>query len=127
MHGYFALHRVEPPKKFAPPSPGVTFPTMACPPGIDVDVLNSDLLLSLATMAVERFGQRRERAAAFVRRVHIGVSDDKASAPVHCLGVGVHRRNVDCPKLCGKHALQLIARLAEAIVDLTHSQNGPIN
>jgi hypothetical protein len=58
---------------FAPsPPPGVsTMPTTAWPPAWHMDVLNRDLLLTLATMAVKRVDQSRVGARQFVELVQV--------------------------------------------------------
>ena len=56
VHGQFALHGVVPPIS-SHPLPPKTTPTTARPPEWTWIMLDSDLLLALAPMAVERFEQ----------------------------------------------------------------------
>jgi hypothetical protein len=78
---------------------------------VNVNVLNSDLLLALAAVAVESIEQCRIGAGELVRLAQSFLSALEALVADHGPPVAFHRGVVGCDKLRGYHALKLVSWL----------------
>ncbi|WP_373054740.1 hypothetical protein [Thioalkalivibrio sp.] len=78
--------------------------------GVDMDVFNHDLLLPLATMAVESLQEGREGAGEFVCLIEIFPPTIEGLFAQHGATVALHRGVVGSDKLGCHHALQLVLR-----------------
>jgi hypothetical protein len=78
--------------------------------GMNVDVLDRDLLLALAAVAVEGFEQRGEAAGELVRLGEVLAPAFEGLLADHGAAVALHRGVVGGDKLRRHHALKLVLR-----------------
>jgi len=79
--------------------------------GVNIDTLDYDALLSSATPAIERLGQRRKGPREFCRLAQ-GLAPTVEALPVNCrTPVAFHRRVMDRDQLRADHSLECVLRL----------------
>ncbi|WP_305798587.1 hypothetical protein [Tropicimonas sp. IMCC6043] len=76
--------------------------------GVDVDMLDRDLLLALAAMLVQRVQQSRPGAGELVRLVQVFLAPLEGLLADHGAAVALHGSVVGREELCCHHALQLV-------------------
>jgi hypothetical protein len=94
-----------------PPPPALDIADDGLTALVNVNVLNSDLLLALAAVAVESIEQCRIGAGELVRLAQSFLSALEALVADHGPPVAFHRGVVGCDKLRGYHALKLVSWL----------------
>ena len=108
VHGQFASHGVVPPILLDPPPWGLDHAHHRLPASMHMDVLNRDLLLTLATMAVKRLDQSRVSASELVGLVQVLAPALESLFCDHGAPITFHRGVVGGEKLSGEHAFHLI-------------------
>jgi len=77
--------------------------------GMNVDVLNRDLLLAaLASVPVEGLQKRDVGAGELIRLVQVLLPAFEALFPDHCPPIALHRSRVRGDELAGEHAFELV-------------------
>src|ERR1700757_554862 len=94
----------------SPPPRGLDYPHHRLAPGVHMDVLHRDLLLTLATMTVKRLDQSGVGARELVGLVQVLAPTLECLFGHHGASKTFHGRVVSGDKLNGDHALQLILR-----------------
>ena len=111
VHGQFALHGVDPLISLrSPPPGGLDHADDRLPARMDVDVLDRDLLLALAAVAVERFEQRGIGAGELVGLGEVLAPALEGLFADHGAAIAFHRSVVGGDQLRRHHAFELVLR-----------------
>jgi hypothetical protein len=78
--------------------------------GVDVDVLDRDLLLALAAVSIEGLHQRGVGARELVRLVQVLLASLERLIPMHGAPIAFHRGVVCREQLGSDHPLDLVFR-----------------